>query len=79
VFRPVSLRPSGTFVETHVPECWVVRDRQATFDNSERNFRRAQELVEGGFISRTEYDRLEANFKTSEAALVAAKQDLAYT
>ena len=57
----------------------VVRDRQATFDNSERNFQRAQELVEDGFISRTEYDRLEANYRTSEAALAAAKQDLAYT
>jgi RND family efflux transporter MFP subunit len=57
----------------------VVRDRQAAFDNSERNFQRAQELVEDGFISRTEYDRLEASFKSSEAALTAARQDLAYT
>ncbi len=57
----------------------VVRDRQASFDNSERNFQRAKELVEDGFISRTEYDRLEANFKSSEAALTAATQDLAYT
>jgi len=57
----------------------VVRDRQATFDNSERNFQRGKELVGDGFISRTEYDRLEANFKTSEAALAKAKQDLAYT
>jgi len=57
----------------------VVRDRQAKFDNSERNFQRAQELVEDGFISRTEYDRLEADYKTSEAALIAARQDLAYT
>jgi len=57
----------------------VVQDRQATFDNSERNFQRGKELVGDGFISRTEYDRLEASFKTSEAALVTAKQDLAYT
>jgi len=57
----------------------VVRDRQAKFDNSERNFQRAQELVKDGFISRTEYDRLEADYKTSEAALTAARQDLAYT
>jgi multidrug efflux pump subunit AcrA (membrane-fusion protein) len=52
----------------------VVKDRQATFDNSERNFQRARELVKDGFISGTEYDRLEANFKTSEAALAAARQ-----
>jgi len=57
----------------------VVQDRQATFDNAERNFQRGKELVGDGFISRTEYDRLEANFKTSEAALAAARQDLAYT
>jgi len=57
----------------------VVNDRQATFDNAERNFQRAKELVGDGFISRTEYDRLEANFKTSEAALDSARQDLAYT
>jgi len=57
----------------------VVQDRQATFDNAERNFKRGKELVGDGFISRTEYDRLEANFKTSEAALTSAKQDLAYT
>jgi RND family efflux transporter MFP subunit len=57
----------------------VVNDRQATFDNAERNFQRAKELVGDGFISRTEYDRLEASFKTSEAALDTARQDLAYT
>jgi RND family efflux transporter MFP subunit len=57
----------------------IVKDRQATFDNAERNFQRGKELVGDGFISRTEYDRLEANFKTTEAALAAARQDLAYT
>jgi RND family efflux transporter MFP subunit len=57
----------------------VVRDRQATFDNSQRNFERARELIEKGFISGTEFDRLEANYKTSEASLEAARQDLAYT
>lgn len=57
----------------------VVRDRLASFENSQRNFGRATELVEDGYISRLEYDRLEANFKSSEAALAAAQQDLAYT
>lgn len=57
----------------------VVRDRQATYDNTKRNFDRARELIGDGFISRTEYDRLEASFKTSEAALISARQDLAYT
>ena len=57
----------------------VLKDRQASFENSQRNFQRAAELIEDGYISRIEYDRLEANFKTSEAALAAARQDLDYT
>lgn len=57
----------------------TVQDRVATFENSRRNFERASELVADGFISRIEFDRLEANFKSSEAALAAAQQDLAYT
>jgi len=57
----------------------TVQDRQATFDNAKRNFERAAELIESGSISRLDYDRTEANFKTSQAALAAVKQDLAYT
>lgn len=57
----------------------VLRDRQATFDNANRNFERASELVSAGNISRLDYDRMEANFKTAAAALAAAKQDLLYT
>lgn len=56
----------------------VVRDRQATFDNAQRNFERARELIDKGFISGTEFDRLEANYRTSEASLETARQDLAY-
>ncbi len=57
----------------------VVKDRQATFDNVNEISSAAKNWSDDGFISRTEYDRLEANFKTSEAALATAKQDLAYT
>jgi RND family efflux transporter MFP subunit len=56
-----------------------VSDRQATFDSTEKNFNRAKELIQDGNISQTDYDRVEANFRTSEAALKLAKQDLAYT
>lgn len=56
-----------------------VEDRTATFDNAKRNFERGKQLVEKGAISQLDYDRMEANFKTSGAALEAAKQDLAYT
>ena len=57
----------------------TVEDRQATFDNANRNFARAKDLVAEGAISKLDYDRMEANFKTSRAALSAAKQNLAYT
>ncbi|MCZ6831409.1 MAG: efflux RND transporter periplasmic adaptor subunit [Gammaproteobacteria bacterium] len=57
----------------------VVQDRQATFDKDERNFQRANELIADGNISKFDYDRMEANEKTSLAALTQAKQDLEYT
>ena len=57
----------------------VVEDRQANFDNAERNFTRGKELIVDGNISRLDYDRMEANYRTASAALTAAKQDLEYT
>ena len=57
----------------------VVNDRQATYDNSKKNFERAQELIKKGHISKMDYDRLEAEFKNARAALNAARQDLDYT
>lgn len=57
----------------------VVNDRQATFSNAQKNFNRAKDLIEGGHISRMDYDRLEAEFKNARAALDTARQDLDYT
>lgn len=57
----------------------TAEDRQATYDNAKRNFDRAKDLVAEGAISKLDYDRMEANFKTSRAALSAAKQNLDYT
>ena len=57
----------------------TLEDRQASFDNSERNFKRAKELIVDGNISKLDYDRMEANFKTTRAALSQARQDLVYT
>jgi RND family efflux transporter MFP subunit len=57
----------------------ALADRQATFDNAERNYRRASELVETGSISRLDYDRMEAQFRSAEAALEQARNNLAYT
>lgn len=57
----------------------TLADRQANFDNAERNYRRASELVESGSISRLDYDRMEAQFRSAEAALEQARNNLAYT
>ncbi len=57
----------------------IVDDRQASFDNAERNFRRGQELIVDGNISRIDFDRMEAEYRTATAALTAARQDLEYT
>lgn len=57
----------------------VLDDRRATFDNAERNFVRGKELIVDGNISRIDFDRMEANYRTSEAALAQAEKDLEYT
>jgi RND family efflux transporter MFP subunit len=54
-------------------------DRKASYDNAKRNFSRAQELIEKGNISKMDFDRLEAEFKSASAGLKAARQDLNYT
>lgn len=57
----------------------VLEDRKATFDNARSNFERAKELVADGNISRMDFDRMEANFRSSSAALSQAEKDLEYT
>jgi RND family efflux transporter MFP subunit len=57
----------------------VLEDRQARFDNAERNFKRAQELVNAGNISRLDFDRMEAEYRSATAALSQASKDLEYT
>lgn len=57
----------------------VFEDRKATFDNSESNFQRGQELIVDGNISRMDFDRMEANYRTASAALSQAEKDLEYT
>ena len=57
----------------------VVNDRKAVYDNARQNFKRAEELIKDGYISKMDYDRLNAEFKSSRAALETAQQDLNYT
>ena len=57
----------------------ILEDRQARFDNTERNFKRAKDLVADGNISRLDFDRMEAEYRSASAALSQAKKDLEYT
>ena len=56
-----------------------VEDRQASFDNAEKNYNRGKALVAEGNISQLDFDRLEANYRSTRAALDLAKQELDYT
>jgi RND family efflux transporter MFP subunit len=57
----------------------VYNDRKATFDRAKADYDRGRQLVEQGTISRRDFDALVASFKSAEAALQAAQQDLDYT
>ena len=56
-----------------------VEDRQASFDNAEKNYNRGKVLVGEGNISKLDFDRLEANYRSAKAALDLARQELDYT
>ena len=56
----------------------AVEDREAAFENAERNFRRARDLISTGSISQLDYDRMEAEFRSSRAALEQARANLGY-
>ncbi len=57
----------------------TVDERDAKFKEARANYTRAQKLVKQGYISRVEFERIEANFKSNQAALEQAKADLSYT
>ncbi len=57
----------------------TLKDRQATYDRTKADFERAKELVKDGFISRSDFDKKESEYKNAEAALHAAVQDIKYT
>jgi RND family efflux transporter MFP subunit len=54
-------------------------DREATFGRLERDYARAQELIKENFISRSDFDRIEADYRSAKAALDQARLDLSYT
>ncbi|WP_323696730.1 efflux RND transporter periplasmic adaptor subunit [Thiorhodovibrio litoralis] len=56
-----------------------LRNAQASFERAQNDFNRAKELVDDGFISRTDFDAKEAEYKNAQAALERAQQDVEYT
>jgi RND family efflux transporter MFP subunit len=57
----------------------VVNDKQASFNRARADYNRAKKLVGPGHISRMDFDRIEADYKSRLADLNKAKQDLSYT
>ncbi|KPK09869.1 MAG: hypothetical protein AMJ68_10795 [Acidithiobacillales bacterium SG8_45] len=57
----------------------VVNDRQATYERALANYERGKQLVKNQYISEMEFDRVKAEYRTAQAALQQAKQNLSYT
>lgn len=57
----------------------AVDDREAVFKRANADYERAKELVKKGFLSRVDFDKVEADFKSAQAALKQARLDLSYT
>ena len=57
----------------------TVDDRTASFERAKSDYERAKELVEQGHISRMDFDRLQAQFRSAQAALDQARDDLKET
>ena len=57
----------------------VLNDHQARYNNAKKNFARGKELIKDGFISRVDFDRLEAEYESTKSAFESASQDLEYT
>ncbi|MEJ2694067.1 MAG: efflux RND transporter periplasmic adaptor subunit [Candidatus Thiodiazotropha sp.] len=56
-----------------------LNSRQADFDQAHADYMRGRKLVDKGLISRSDYEKLEAQDASARAALELAKQNLAHT
>ncbi len=57
----------------------ALNNKKATFDRTKADFTRGSELVKDGFISKTQYDKMKADYASAESLLNKAKNDLKYT
>ncbi|WP_354623272.1 efflux RND transporter periplasmic adaptor subunit [Psychromonas sp. MME2] len=57
----------------------TLNNRKAIYNRTKADFKRGKELVADGYISRTQYDKMESDFSSAEADYNQAKQDMLYT
>lgn len=57
----------------------TLNNRTASYNRTKADYTRGKELVKEGYISRTQFDKMQADFTTAKANLNQAKQDLKYT
>ena len=57
----------------------ALSDREANYQRASADFKRAQELIEQGFISKTDFEQLQAAYYSEKAALNQAQLNLQYT
>ena len=55
-----------------------LNEAQASFDKSEADFKRAEQLIQQNTISRADYDQVKANFSSARARLDTARNNLSY-
>lgn len=57
----------------------VLNDRKATYERALANYERGKQLVRNQYISEMEFDRVRAEYRSAQAALQQAQQNLSYT
>lgn len=57
----------------------VVEEASARFDQAESEYNRIKDVYERKLVSKAEYDRAEANYRTAKAALERAREQAGYT
>ena len=57
----------------------TLANRQASYNRTKADYTRGKELIKDGYISRTQFDKMESDFTTAKSNLNQAQQDLKYT
>ena len=57
----------------------TLNNHQATYNRTKADYTRGKELVKDGYISRSQFDKMKADFTSAKSNLNKAKQDLKYT